>query len=172
MRSIICYSGLVLVLALSGCSGQQAKPIEDVAPAPALTQEDSKPKAYIKVDTDTSIRADEVRIGRYSTTSATATTEQFDLFNVIIQTTLPFKIKTIGDGVDYLLLRSGYTMADKSSQGEDVKQLLSKSLPYAHRKLRHITLKNALLVLVGNAYWMKIDPVHRLVAFDTIEEFK
>ena len=33
-------------------------------------------------------------------------------------------------------------------------------------------LKDALMMLVGKAYWMKVDPVHRLIAFDTVEEFK
>jgi len=143
------------------------KPVPIEAVAPLEAKEAFYVQAY-KQDPDET----RIQVGRYAYVNAAATPDQKDLLRVVIQTSIPNDITTIGDAVDFLLMRSGFAMADKEKQGAYVSQLLAKPLPYAHRNLGPITLKDALLLLVGNAYWMKADPVHRLIAFETVKEFQ
>ena len=160
---------LTALILFAGCSIQQEKPIE---PAAVPVPEEATPNVYTRLSRNDGNREDQIQIGRYTTASATATIEQEDLLEVIIKTKIPNSIQTVGDGVNFLLLRSGYTLASKLAQGKDVEQLLSRPIPYAHRSIGPMTLKRALLVLVGDAFWMKVDPVHRLIAFDTVEEYR
>lgn len=114
----------------------------------------------------------QIRVGRYSSADAVNTRQQENLLEVVVDTEIPVQEKTVGQAIDFLLLRSGYTLALPEIQGQHVKQLLGKPLPEIHRRIGPVMLKDALMVLVGKAYWMKVDPVHRLIAFDTVEEFK
>jgi len=114
----------------------------------------------------------QVRVGRYSSAAAVNTRQQENLLEVVVDTEIPSQEQTVGQAIDFLLLRSGYTLAAPDIQGKHVKQLLNKTLPEIHRKIGPVMLKDALMMLVGKAYWMKVDPVHRLIAFDTVDEFK
>lgn len=116
--------------------------------------------------------ATQIRVGRYSTADAVNSREQENLLHVVITTEIPTTAKTVGEAIEFLLLRSGYSLASPEMQGSHVKQLFQKPLPYSHRKVGPVMLKDALMMLVGKAYWMKADPVHRLIAFDTVDEFK
>lgn len=170
MRLITTLPLLSALMLLAGCSIQQEKPVQPVTPVAA--PQESPHNVYTKSPRNDGIRGDQIQIGRYTTASATATIAQEDLLEVIIKTKLPNSIQTVGDGISFLLLRSGYSLASKLDQGEDVEQLLSRQIPFTHRSIGPMTLKRALLVLVGDAFWMKVDPVHRLIAFDTVEEYQ
>jgi len=142
-------------------------------PAPLATPEaDTNEAAFYIKSYKQDPQDTRIQIGRYATASIASTHEQEDLLDVVIQTTIPNDVKTIGEAINFLLMRSGYELAASYRQGNYVAQLLAKPLPYAHRKLGPIRLKDALLLLVGKAYWMKADPVHRLLAFETVKEFK
>ena len=114
----------------------------------------------------------QIRVGRYSSAAAVNTRQQENLLEVVVDTEIPNQEKTVGQAINFLLLRSGYTLAVPEIQGKHIKQFLNKKLPQIHRKIGPVMLKDALMMLVGKAYWMKVDPVHRLIAFDTVEEFK
>lgn len=163
---------LFLSVLASGCSS-----------LPQLTQTEPPKQTFEPVEvkkTDTYIQryqyeppeATQVRVGRYSSADAVNTDHQENLLHVVIDTRIPKSAKTVGEGIDFLLMRSGFSMADTDIQGEHISQLLKKPLPHAHRDVGPVMLKDALMMLVGKAYWMKVDPVHRLIAFDTVQEFK
>lgn len=160
----------LISLSLTACVHTQQvidQPSTPVTPVVTSNADTFYVKSYTREPDETLIY-----IGRYATASTASTFEQEDLLDVVIQTTIPNHIKTIKEAIDFLLIRSGYGLAASYKQGDYVEQLLAKPLPYAHRKLGPIRLKDALLLLVGKAYWMKADPVHRLLAFETVKEFK
>jgi len=161
----------LLPVCITGCitlpsTNQQVKPVEVAeAPLPAtdifIERYDYEPPS-----------ATQIRVGRYSNADAVNTRQQENLLEVVIDTEIPSRAKTVGEAMEFLLMRSGFSLAAPSKQGMHVKQLMSKPLPHSHRKIGPVMLKDALMMLVGKAYWMKVDPVHRLIAFDTVEEFK
>lgn len=161
------------LLAITACGSNQSTIKKPLPAAPETTQnkEVTQKQLYSKQKQYRN-RGTEMKVGRYSTARLSSTPAQEDLLQVIIETKFPNNIKSVGSAIGFLLQRSGYQLAGMSKQGSDVKQLFDKSLPFAHRKIGPITLKDALLLLTGEAYWMRVDPVHRLIAFDTIKEFK
>lgn len=163
----------LLPVIMTGCITLPShnRPIETVAKGDT-SQSQSKPNIFIERYDYEPPSATQIRVGRYTNADAVNTRQQENLLEVVIDTEIPSKAKTVGEAIDFLLMRSGFSMASPSIQGEHVKQLLSKSLPQSHRKIGPVMLKDALMMLVGKAYWMKVDPVHRLIAFDTVEEFK
>lgn len=163
---------LLIPLAGIGCqSTAQLKPQPLTAESPAAV-ELKAPDMFVERYYYTPPKETEIRIGRYTSAKAASSDEQENLLNVVIQTEIPAKILTVGEAIRFLLMRSGYSLAPIEAQGKHVPQLLNKPLPHAHRKVGPIMLKDALGMIVGNAYWMSADPVHRLIAFDTVEEFK
>lgn len=169
MRTILLAA--LLPVLMNGCITfpsveQQTKPVA-IADA-----QKPKPNIFIERYDYEPPSATQIRVGRYTNADAVNTKQQENLLEVVIDTEIPSKAQTVGEAIEFLLTRSGFSMASPSIQGEHVKQLLSKPLPHAHRKIGPVMLKDALMMLIGKAYWMKVDPVHRLIAFDIVEEFK
>lgn len=163
---------LLIPLVSAGCqTAATVKPNPVVTEAPKVIEQPA-PDMFVERYYYTPPKETEIRIGRYSSAKASSSDEQQNLLNVVIKTEIPAKIVTVGEAIDFLLMRSGYSLAPVEAQGKHVPQLLKKRLPHAHRKVGPIMLKDALGMIVGNAYWMSADPVHRLIAFDTVEEFK
>lgn len=168
MRTKLAY--ILLPLAMSACSVQETKPVSKIVTQPPVEQK--KPDMFVERYYYQPPKETQVQIGRYSSADASNTDEQENLLNVVIQTEIPATVMTVGEAINFLLLRSGFSLAPVEAQGIHVTQLLQKSLPQAHRRVGPIMLKDALTMLVGKAFWMSVDPVHRLIAFDTVEEFK
>jgi conjugative transfer region protein (TIGR03748 family) len=72
-------------------------------------------------------------------------------------------VQTVGDAVRYLLLRTGYRLAD--GLPNEVAEVLALSLPDVHRQLGPYSVTEALNVLLGAAYALDIDPSRRMVAY-------
>lgn len=112
------------------------------------------------------LNAAEVQVGRYSTLPAMPTIAQADLLATTITLTFPVRIVTVGEAVQYLLQRSGYSLATAPVIKTETADLLALPLPSVHRHLGPITLAQALEMLVGPAFRLIHDPVHRLVSFE------
>lgn len=164
------FKTALCVILVSGCAQTkvETKPVPLAPHKPPAKKVDMYVERYQAETPDDAL----MQIGRYTVANATATVDQEDLLNVVIKTEIPQNEKTVKDAMRFLLMRSGYSLAPKSMQGKYVEQLLAKQLPYAHRNIGPITLKDALMMLMGKAFWMKVDPVHRLIAFDTVKEFQ
>jgi len=162
---ILCAS-----LTIAGCTTQphQAELAgEDVQ---ALRQ--STGAANLKTPVTSAIQSHQpVQVGRYSTLNPIPSLEQQHLLNVIIRVTIPNEKRTVGRAIEYLLRRSGYSLAQSLAQGPKVTQLFQKPLPEVHRNLGPMTLEDALLTVVGQAFRLDVDPVHRLVAFERRPDF-
>ena len=113
--------------------------------------------------------APEVQVGRYATVRAVPTVEQADLLAAQVMLRLPASVATVGQAVEYLLQSSGYRLAPQDTAEPSRTNLLNLPLPEPHRVLGPMPLQTALETLVGPAFRLVEDPVHRLVSFERCE---
>ncbi|MFZ5533389.1 MAG: FimV/HubP family polar landmark protein [Pseudomonadota bacterium] len=113
-----------------------------------------------------------VAVGRYSVVAPVPRADQSDPLETIVRLTFPPYVKDVGGAVDYLLVRSGYRLADAMAAGEAQLILLRRPLPESQRTLGPISLRRALETLGGEAFWLVEDPVHRLVAFEVADDYR
>lgn len=114
----------------------------------------------------------DVMAGRYTVVAPVPTADQRDPLETIVRVTLPPHIRDVGGAVDYLLVRSGYRLADAMAAGESQLILLRRPLPESQRTLGPMPLRRALETLAGEAFWLVEDPVHRLVAFEVTDGYR
>ena len=112
------------------------------------------------------LHASNIQTGRYSIYSAAPTQAQSELLEATVTVQLPDRIQTIGETVRYLLQRSGYRLAATESTAPETLALFALPLPAVHRHLGPMTLREALETLVGPAFDLVQDPVHRLITFE------
>ncbi|MEW8200398.1 MAG: pili assembly chaperone [Candidatus Thiodiazotropha endolucinida] len=112
------------------------------------------------------VHASDIQSGRYSMYSAAPTQAQAELLEATVNVQLPTRIQTIGEGVRYLLQRSGYRLAATESTAPETLALFALTLPAVHRHLGPMTLRDALETLAGPAFHLVQDPVHRLITFE------
>jgi type IV pili sensor histidine kinase/response regulator len=110
--------------------------------------------------------AAEVQVGRYATVSALPSRAQIQLLSAAINVAFPTSVVTVGQAVDHLLQPSGYRLSPRGTAAPIREALLNLPLPEPHRTLGPMPLKTALETLVGPAFRLVEDPVHRLVSFE------
>jgi len=108
----------------------------------------------------------QTQIGRYSALAAGPTAGQQDLLSVTRSITIPRDIKSVGGALRWLLRDSGYRLADDAVLSEEALAMLDLPLPNAHRYFEPMPLKAVIGLLVGPAFHLVQDPLHRLVAFE------
>lgn len=104
--------------------------------------------------------------GRYTSVKNIAPVDQLNPLKVVIKTKLPQSIATVREAVDFLLVRSGYTMAEDGVLSAEAKTLMALPLPAVHRELGPMTLDRALHTLSGDAFVLVVDPVHRKIGYE------
>lgn len=110
-----------------------------------------------------------VQTGRYTQVKNIPPIDQLNPLKVVIRTRIPQSISTVGESVEFLLVRSGYGLADSEILSEEAQALLRLPLPQVHRTIGPMTLDKALQTLSGEAFALVVDPVHRIVAFELSE---
>lgn len=110
-----------------------------------------------------------VQVDRYSVMVVGPTAGQLDLLAVTSPVVIPNDIKTIGDALEWLLRDSGYRLASEPVMTSDTKKMLELPLPAVHRRFESMSLKTAVALMVGPAFHIVQDPVHRLIAFERCE---
>lgn len=143
---------LIAAALISGCATSIA-PIE----APTLDEVSYAPKPmqpeYIPV----------VSYGRYTLVELEPLAVQRDLLLQVVDVTMPENARaSVGDGLRHVLKRSGYQLCESALT---VIALYSLPLPAAHLHLGPMTLRDALLTLVGSAWELQIDDVARHICF-------
>ncbi len=111
-------------------------------------------------------------VGRYSSMLAAPEEHQYDILSTMVQTRFPQRISTVGEALDYLLLRSGYRLAKYDATDPEMEILMTRPLPETHRDIGPMTLEDALQTLASPIYRIVIDPLNRLISFEVIEEYK
>ncbi len=109
---------------------------------------------------------DAIQLSRYTQLRNIPPVDQMNPLRVVVKTEIPQNIKTIGNTVKFLLIRSGYKLADESVLSHETKALLSLSLPQIHRKLGPMTLDTLLSTLAGESFSLLVDPVHRKIGYE------
>ena len=106
-----------------------------------------------------------LRTDRYTLQQLAASPTQTDPLSTIVQTEYPAQIETVGDAVDYLLLRSGYAHI----RSEEAESALELPLPRIHRRMGPIDLRTALTTLLGPNWELKENRTLRLIWFQLSE---
>lgn len=104
-------------------------------------------------------------IGRYLSVDPKPVLAQSDLLSQTIQIHFPASIQTVGEALSYVLRYSGYGLVAQAKQSSEVKNTLQKPVPLINRHLGPLSLKNALLTLMGPAFTLMDDPLNREVNF-------
>ena len=109
-----------------------------------------------------------VRYGRYTLVELAPTSAQRDLLLQTIDVSMPEDARaTVGDGLRHVLKRSGYQLCETAHA---VIELYALPLPAAHLHLGPMSLRDALLTLVGPAWGPHANDRTRQVCFERIGE--
>ena len=112
-----------------------------------------------------------VRYDRYTLASTRPADAQRDPLNQIIEIRMPQQVvKTVGEGMRYLLLESGYSLCNGDST--IYSELFSKPLPAVQRSVGPVRLAEALQVLAGPAWRLHVDDVNREVCFILRDQYR
>lgn len=109
----------------------------------------------------------DLRVGRYPRTAPQPRPDQRDLLSAIVDIELSDEVETVGEAIAAVLENSGYRLSPNPSASCQ-EELFELPLPAVHRSLGPLTLRQALEVLSGPAYQPAMDPVRRLVSFETV----
>ena len=112
------------------------------------------------------LQANDIQVGRYSLFATTPTQAQADPLQAMITVQFPDRVRTVGDAVKHVLRQSGYRLSGSETTGPASAYLMALPLPAVHRSVGPMPLERALETLVGPAFHLVEDPVHRLVAFE------
>jgi type IV pili sensor histidine kinase/response regulator len=105
---------------------------------------------------------DHVRLARYTVAEPVPAAAVVDPLTVVATVHFPREqVRTVGDAVDYLLLRTGYRVA---SADPAATTLLALPLPESHRVLGPYPARAVLQVLLGAPYNVTASPVDRTLA--------
>lgn len=109
--------------------------------------------------------------GRYSVMVAQPTAGQRDLLSVTRAITIPGDIESVGEAFHWMLRDSGYRLAADVVLSEEAKAMLELPLPAVHRRFEPMPLQTVMGLMIGPAFHLVQDPVHRLIAFERCAEF-
>jgi type IV pili sensor histidine kinase/response regulator len=105
---------------------------------------------------------DHVRLARYTVAEPAPAAAVVDPLAVVATVHFPREqVRTVGDAVDYLLLRTGYRVASADAAAT---ALLALPLPESHRVLGPFPARAILQVLLGDPYHVNASPVDRTLA--------
>ena len=155
-RPALTFASLVtLVASLTGCidSGAPARAISSTA-APTAEFVDHSPRPQ-SIPT--------VRYSRYTLVELVPETAQQDLMEQVIDITFPASLApTVGEGLRYLLMRSGYQLCDETGE---IGTLNTWPMPAALIHIGPLRLRDALQLLVGPGWRLDVDESLRRVCF-------
>jgi type IV pili sensor histidine kinase/response regulator len=106
------------------------------------------------------------QVDRYSVVVTGSTAGQRDLLAVTAVTSIPSDIESLGDALRWVLQGSGYRLAANPVLSEEVRIMLELPLPAVHRHFELMPLKTVMELMIGPAFYVVQDSVHRLIAFE------
>ena len=102
-----------------------------------------------------------LRLARYTTAAALPDPTLTQPLAVLAHVSFPRDaVTTVGEALDYLLLRTGYRLGDADAPAN---ALLGLPLPEAHRQLGPYSVHAIAAVLVGSAYELQVSEIDRRV---------
>lgn len=151
---------ILLTVVISGCATTQQT-------SPQASQDITEPVQGTAVELVKQHLVDTKRVktDRYTSVDLKPLPEQLDLLSVVISTKIPNGIDTVKQAVEFLLMRSGYSLLDISQQSEETRIMMSNTLPEAHRNIQSMPLRSALSMLAGPAFDLKENDVYRSIIY-------
>ncbi|RJG38981.1 hypothetical protein [Motilimonas pumila] len=113
-----------------------------------------------------SVAAD-VKVNRYALVNDDVSYAQKYPLETVIDIKIPSRINSVKGAIEYVLLRSGYTLLPAHLSHPDFTVTLKKPLPQVHRRMKMVSIKNAIKSLAGEPYVLIVDPVTRQVTFNS-----
>jgi len=115
--------------------------------------------------------SDDVQVSRYTKASLIPSLEIVQPLEAVIQLEIPQSMTVLGDGLKYLLSKSGYRLKPPNlAETPEMFVLFSLPIPEQHRSMGAIRLRTALGVLAGEAYELQVNRVSREIWFTLKEE--
>ncbi|WGC20678.1 TcpQ domain-containing protein [Enterobacter ludwigii] len=112
-----------------------------------------------------------VRYGLYTLASTRPVDAQRDPLNQVIDIRMPAQVvNTIGEGMRYVMLESGYSLC--SGEPGVHSELFIKQLPAVQRSIGPVKLGDALQILAGPAWRMRVDDLNREICFVLRDEYR
>ena len=116
------------------------------------------------------IAEDDVAIGRYARVKPQLDEQETDAIRNPLQTVVSVhfprqEVETVGDAIEYLLLRSGYRLCDDTVT-EAQQRLTNFPLPEAQRRFDFVTVRRGLELLGGQSYSPNVDHVLRTISYE------
>lgn len=112
-----------------------------------------------------------VRYDRYTLASTRPVDAQRDPLNQIIDIRMPAQVvNTLGEGMRYVMLESGYSLC--SGEAGVYSELFIKPLPAVQRSIGPVKLGDALQILAGPAWRMRVDDLNREICFMLRDEYR
>ena len=108
---------------------------------------------------------DVTQIARFLTVANKPLHAQENLLSQTREVEFPDSVTTIKEAINYLLSFSGYSLATPDVDDESVLAIFNTSLPDVDRNFGPISLLDGLSTLVGQAFFVLDDPVHRKIFF-------
>jgi len=113
---------------------------------------------------------DQVQVGRYTTQSAQPPAELAEPLSVYAQLNFPRQtVATVGQALDYTLMRTGYRLVNVDQLSERARRFLTLPLPESQRRVGPYAVKTILETLLGTAWTLRSDPISRQVWFELEE---
>ena len=172
----VCLSSILLMLTLSGCAYTSShedadthaeygdEPSHSVLSTADEWQGRSQSAGFTSLDPSDLKTVDVLRTGRYQLVTTQAPTSQRQLLEQPVHLQVsPLEGLSVGDGVRRLLINTGFELCPVNDQG--LRQLFSRALPRQHFEIGPMSLRQALTVIVGDAWVLKADLQRREVCF-------
>ena len=145
---------------------------EDVSVPPSLSEATIYDDASPLSDYPSPGKQSITQINRYATVTNKATKAQINPLNAIAQFKFSPNVKTIGDAINHVLQNTSYKLVPENKLSPLAKETLAQSLPVTVRTLGPISIKNAVIVLIGQeVFSLQIDLAHRVINFKTKSVF-
>lgn len=153
-------AGIALCLIAVGCSDR------------SRTETLSRRQGALRVqDVYQNTSPEVVRYDRYTLASTRPADAQRDPLNQIIEIRMPQQlVRTVGEGLRYLLLESGYSLCNGDSTL--FSELFSKPLPAVQRDIGPVRLSEALQIVAGPAWRLTLDEVNREICFALRDQYR
>ncbi|QXF32684.1 pilus assembly protein [Photorhabdus luminescens] len=153
------------VMVLAGCTGQTQ---EATASGVSFHRSHQESPAVSDIY---SLTPEVTRYDRYTLVSVGSQAAQREPLNQIINITMPVPlVQRIGDGLRYLLFGTGYSLCDTAAT--HFVKLIGRPLPAIQRKIGPIRLSEALQIVAGSAWRIRVDEVNREVCFVLRDEYR
>ncbi|HAF2412750.1 TPA: hypothetical protein G8N70_003079 [Salmonella enterica] len=153
----LTFLTMIMLSMLTACAMSDKKDSPAVS-ATIATDSETNPAEYL---------VPVVRYGRYTLAELRPDVAQRDLSQQVVEVTMPVQLSaTVGDGIRYLLQRTGFSLC----HSDEVAALYALPLPAAHLHLGPETLRDALQTMAGPAWQLTLDEAMRQVCFVRLPE--